>query len=115
MQDTLTVRINIMFSLVIFSFLGMSRINSSNKSSHNLVDKDTHTHLTFRNFNFAQSAPQKKRDLRLHPHAIRTGDYYMFESPEDREEPILNEEYDFLERHDIMTRQMAKRVKNKML
>lgn len=115
MQDTLSVSLTIMFSLVIFSFLGVSRMKVSNKSDHHLADKATHANATFRNLNLAQSAPQKKRDLRLHPHAIRTGDYYMFDSPEDREEPIMNEEYDFLERHDIRTRQMAKRVNKKML
>lgn len=59
----------------------------------------------FRVLNWGQSAPQRKRDLRLHQHAVLTGDYYMFNSLEDREEPILYEEYDFLERHDIITHQ----------
>lgn len=59
----------------------------------------------FSSLNWGQSAPQRKRDLRLHQHAVLTGDYYMFNSLEDREEPILYEEYDFLERHDIITHQ----------
>lgn len=48
----------------------------------------------------------KKRDLRLHPHAVRTGDYYMFEKHTETDEPILYEEYDFLEREDRRAREL---------
>lgn len=110
MRNTPEVRTTKMYSLVIFSFSGMSRMEVPSNS-----DNELNTHTSFRDLSFAQSAPQKRRDLRLHPHAIRTGDYYMFDSPEDREEPVMNEEYDFLERHEIITRQMAKKVNNKKL
>lgn len=65
----------------------------------------------FRTMNWGQSAPQRKRDLRLHQHAVLTGDYYMFNSLDDHEEPILYEEYDFLERHDIITHQQRVNTK----
>lgn len=64
------------------------------------------TSTTLRNLNFARSSPLKRRDLRLHPHAVRSGDYYMFDDQDDGDEPILNEEYDFLDKEDMRTRQM---------
>ncbi|XP_032289056.2 piezo-type mechanosensitive ion channel component [Drosophila virilis] len=57
-------------------------------------------------------SPPKRRDLRLHPHAVRTGDYYMFEEYNDIDEPILYEEHDFLEKED--TRQMLIYSKKKL-
>ncbi|XP_034113348.1 piezo-type mechanosensitive ion channel component [Drosophila albomicans] len=67
----------------------------------------------FRFSNIRTAAP-KRRDLRLHPHAVRSGDYYMFDDQEDADEPIVNEEYDFLEKEEMHNRQMlAARKKNK--
>ncbi|XP_030240836.1 piezo-type mechanosensitive ion channel component [Drosophila navojoa] len=53
----------------------------------------------------AQPTPTKVRDLRLHPHAVRTGDYYMFDEQNDIDDPVLYEEYDFLEKQDRRARE----------
>lgn len=52
-----------------------------------------------------EPTPTKLRDLRLHPHAVRTGDYYMFEEQNDIDDPVLYEEYDFLEKQDRRARE----------
>ncbi|XP_034138402.1 piezo-type mechanosensitive ion channel component [Drosophila guanche] len=55
---------------------------------------------------FTRSLQPKRRDLRLHPHAVRTGDYYMFEELDDDDDMDEYEEYDFLEKEDLRARQM---------
>jgi len=64
------------------------------------------TSTTLRNLNLVRSSPLKRRDMRLHPHVVRSGDYYMFEDQDDGDEPNMNEEYDFLEKEEMLTRQI---------
>ncbi|SPP88364.1 Hypothetical predicted protein [Drosophila guanche] len=60
---------------------------------------------------FTRSLQPKRRDLRLHPHAVRTGDYYMFEELDDDDDMDEYEEYDFLEKEDLRARQMRLSVR----
>ncbi|XP_041451232.1 piezo-type mechanosensitive ion channel component isoform X3 [Drosophila obscura] len=62
---------------------------------------------------FTRSPQPKRRDLRLHPHAVRTGDYYMFEELNDDDDMDEYEEYDFLEKEDLRARQMRLSSKSK--
>ncbi|XP_030385687.1 piezo-type mechanosensitive ion channel component isoform X1 [Scaptodrosophila lebanonensis] len=48
----------------------------------------------------------RRRDLRLHPHVVRTGDYYMFDEVDDADDMDEYQEYDFLERQEIRERQI---------
>ncbi|XP_033241797.1 piezo-type mechanosensitive ion channel component isoform X2 [Drosophila pseudoobscura] len=69
------------------------------------------THVT--DMYFTRSPQPKRRDLRLHPHAVRTGDYYMFEEFDDDDDMDVYEEYDFLEKEDLRARQMRLPSKSK--
>ncbi|XP_070141022.1 piezo-type mechanosensitive ion channel component-like [Drosophila kikkawai] len=69
--------------------------------------------LRLKNTYFTRSSQPKRRDLRLHPHAVRTGDYYMFEEFGDDDDMDVYEEYDFLEKEDYRARQMRLSIKNK--
>ncbi|KQS44472.1 uncharacterized protein Dere_GG26191, partial [Drosophila erecta] len=55
---------------------------------------------------FSRSLKPRHRDLSLHPHAVRTGDYYMFNELDDDDDLDVYEEYDFLEKEDLRARQM---------
>ncbi|KAH8320327.1 hypothetical protein KR074_002805, partial [Drosophila pseudoananassae] len=69
----------------------------------------------FRNTYFTRSPQPKRRDLRLHPHAVRTGDYYMFEVLDDDDDMDVYEEYDFLEKEDLRARQTRLSLRNKAI
>ncbi|KRK05152.1 uncharacterized protein Dyak_GE28071 [Drosophila yakuba] len=55
---------------------------------------------------FSRSLKPRHRNLSLHPHAVRTGDYYMFNEFDDEDHLDVYEEYDFLEIEDLRARQM---------
>jgi len=59
---------------------------------------------------FSRSLKPRRRDLSLHPHAVRTGDYYMFNELDDDDDLDVYEEYDFLEKEDVRARQMRQSV-----
>ncbi|XP_037730492.1 piezo-type mechanosensitive ion channel component isoform X3 [Drosophila subpulchrella] len=62
--------------------------------------------LQLKNTYLTRTPEPRRRDLRLHPHAVRTGDYYMFEEFNDDDDMDVYEEYDFLEKEDLRARQM---------
>jgi len=62
--------------------------------------------VQLKNTYLTRSAEPRRRDLRLHPHAVRTGDYYMFEEFNDDDDMEVYEEYDFLEKEDLRARHM---------
>ncbi|KMY86979.1 uncharacterized protein Dsimw501_GD29628 [Drosophila simulans] len=62
---------------------------------------------------FSRSLKPRRRDLSLHPHAVRTGDYYMFNELDDDDDLDVYEEYDFLEKEDIRARQMRQSLRSK--
>ncbi|KPU74870.1 uncharacterized protein Dana_GF27265 [Drosophila ananassae] len=69
----------------------------------------------FRNTYFTRSPQPKRRDLRLHPHAVRTGDYFMFEELDDDDDMDVYEEYDFLEKEDLRARQIRLSQRSKAI
>ncbi|XP_064541788.1 piezo-type mechanosensitive ion channel component-like isoform X2 [Drosophila montana] len=98
-----------------------TRQHSEIDSSEHISSQDDNISVSLQNpiktvksksISLTHASPPKRRDLRLHPHAVRTGDYYMFEEYNDIDEPNLYEEYDFLEKED--TRQMLIYSKKKL-
>ncbi|XP_043071722.1 piezo-type mechanosensitive ion channel component [Drosophila grimshawi] len=81
---------------------------TSSRSEDSLHSKSS----KLKNINLTRATPSKKRNLKLHPHAVRSGDYYMFVEQEEVEDQLLEDEYDFLEKEDELTRQTIKASKS---
>ncbi|XP_043655124.1 piezo-type mechanosensitive ion channel component [Drosophila teissieri] len=62
---------------------------------------------------FSRSLKPRHRNLSLHPHAVRTGDYYMFNEFDDEDDLDVYEEYDFLEIEDLRARQIRQSFRSR--
>ncbi|KRJ97822.1 uncharacterized protein Dyak_GE18740, isoform M [Drosophila yakuba] len=83
----------------------MERIRATQQKMLRPLDKQTH----FDEHGYPLPAPtvRRRKEIKLHPHATRAGDYYMFEEMDDKFElDLIHDEIDFLEEENITESEM---------
>ncbi|XP_030079267.1 piezo-type mechanosensitive ion channel component isoform X8 [Drosophila hydei] len=83
----------------------MERIRATQQKMLRPLDKQTH----FDDHGYPLPAPtvRRRKEIKLHPHATRAGDYYMFEEMDDKFElDLIHDEIDFLEEENITESEM---------
>ncbi|XP_046867013.1 piezo-type mechanosensitive ion channel component isoform X2 [Drosophila willistoni] len=83
----------------------MERIRATQQKMLRPLDKQTH----FDEHGYPLPAPavRRRKEIKLHPHATRAGDYYMFEEMDDKFElDMIHDEIDFLEEENITESEM---------
>ncbi|XP_033249412.1 piezo-type mechanosensitive ion channel component isoform X15 [Drosophila miranda] len=83
----------------------MERIRATQQKMLRPLDKQTH----FDEHGYPLPAPtvRRRKEIKLHPHATRAGDYYMFEEMDDKFElDLIHDEIDFLEEENMTESEM---------
>ncbi|XP_030384820.1 piezo-type mechanosensitive ion channel component isoform X5 [Scaptodrosophila lebanonensis] len=83
----------------------MERIRATQQKLLRPLDKQTH----FDEHGYPLPAPtvRRRKEIKLHPHATRAGDYYMFEEMDDKFElDLIHDEIDFLEEENLTESEM---------
>ncbi|XP_044316386.1 piezo-type mechanosensitive ion channel component isoform X11 [Drosophila rhopaloa] len=83
----------------------MERIRATQQKMLRPLDKQTH----FDEHGYPLPAPtvRRRKEIKLHPHATRAGDYYMFEEMDDKFElDLIHDEIDYLEEENITESEM---------
>ncbi|XP_062141409.1 piezo-type mechanosensitive ion channel component isoform X9 [Drosophila sulfurigaster albostrigata] len=79
----------------------MERIRATQQKMLRPLDKQTHFD------ELPAPTVRRRKDIKLHPHATRAGDYYMFEEMDDKFElDLIHDEIDFMEEENITESEM---------
>ncbi|KAH8376905.1 hypothetical protein KR093_002071 [Drosophila rubida] len=79
----------------------MERIRATQQKMLRPLDKQTHFD------ELPAPTLRRRKDIKLHPHATRAGDYYMFEEMDDKFElDLIHDEIDFMEEENITESEM---------
>ncbi|XP_032592572.1 piezo-type mechanosensitive ion channel component isoform X1 [Drosophila grimshawi] len=83
----------------------MERIRATQQKMLRPLDKQTH--FDEHGYPFPAPTVRRRKETKLHPHATRAGDYYMFEEMDDKFElDLIHDEIDFLEEENITESEM---------